>query len=153
MTPLESLLADHPFCAGMDDRHIELLASCAAETSFKPGDEIFREGDPAEKVFLILDGMVAVSVGGVQRGDLTIATVGDGELLGWSWLVPPYRKHFAARASCPTRAIVLDGGRLRWLCEQDTALGYALACRVAQVIAQRLQATRLQLLDLYAAHN
>jgi hypothetical protein len=84
-----------------------------------------------------------------QRGAITIETVGDGELLGWSWLIPPFQWHFDARALNLTRAIALDARCLRGKCDADPALGYELLKRFSQVMEQRLEATRLQLLDLY----
>jgi hypothetical protein len=84
---------------------------------------------------------------------MTIETIGEGEVLGWSWLFPPYRWQFDAQAVGLVRAIAFDGRCLRGKCEEDHDLGYWLMQRFAQVMSQRLQATRLQLLDLYGTRS
>jgi hypothetical protein len=80
---------------------------------------------------------------------VTIHTRHEGEVLGWSWMVPPYRWHFDARASETTRAIAMDGKCLRTKCDEDHDLGYEIMKRFSLVIAERLEATRLQLMDIY----
>lgn len=149
MHTLEPLLAQHPFFRDLAPRYLQLVVSCAANVRFKAGELLFREGADANQFYLIRHGTVALQVFVPQRGPLTIATVAAGEVLGWSWLFPPYRWHFDAQALELVRAIAFDGQCLRGKCEEDHDLGYALMQRFAQVMLQRLQATRLQLLDLY----
>jgi CRP-like cAMP-binding protein len=149
MKSTEDLLAEVPVFAGMSRDRVELLAGCARNVVFHAGDELFREGDPAAEFFVIRHGMVAIEIHVPTRGSVTIETVGAGGIVGWSWLFPPYRMHFDARAQSLVRASVLDGECLRGKCEKDPALGYDLMSRLTQVLIERLQATRLRLLDVY----
>ncbi len=152
MRTLESLLAEHPFFKGLDPRYLELLAGCASNVRFNAGEFIFREGGEANQFYLIRHGKVALEVFVPERGPVTIQTIDAGDVLGWSWLFPPYRWHFDARAVELTRAIAFDGQCLRTKCDEDHDLGYELMKRFARIITERLQATRLQLLDVYGVH-
>ena len=149
MGTLEAILAEHPFLKGLDPAHIEFIAGCASNVRFNKGDFIFREEDEADRFYLIRHGLVALDVFVPQRGPVTIDTIQEGEVVGWSWLFPPYRWHFDARALQLTRAVAFDGKCLREKCDKDAKLGYELVTRFSQVIMQRLQSSRLQLLDLY----
>jgi len=128
-----------------------LIVGCAANVRFEAGEYIFREGEDANQFYIIRHGKVALELFTPERGVLTIQTLGAGDVLGWSWLFPPYRWRFDARALELTRAIALDGTCLRNKCDEDHNLGYELVKRFAQIIIERLQATRLQLLDVYDA--
>jgi CRP/FNR family transcriptional regulator, cyclic AMP receptor protein len=145
---LRQLLAAHEFFARMAPEHIELLAGCGRNAVFPAGETIAREGDPADRFFVVRAGHVAVGIHAPQV-ELTVATLGPGDVLGWSWLFPPYRWRFDALAVQETHAIALDGVCLRNKCEDDPALGYALMQRFAQILVQRLEATRFQLVDIY----
>jgi CRP-like cAMP-binding protein len=112
-----------------------------------------REGEPADAFYVIRHGAVALETVVPQRGPVVLQTLHDGELLGWSWLVPPYRTAFDARSRGTTRAIAFDGACLRDKCEADPALGYALLKLLSGVFTERLQDTRLRLLDLYGKHD
>jgi CRP/FNR family transcriptional regulator, cyclic AMP receptor protein len=151
METLERVLVEHPFFEGLDRPYVQLIVGCATNVRFERGELLFREGEEANRFYIIRHGRVALTIFSPQQGPLTIETVGDGEVLGWSWLVPPYHWHFSARAEDMTRAIALDGKCLRTKCEEDHTLGFQLMKRFAHIIQQRLQATRLQLLDLYGA--
>ena len=120
---------------------------------FDEGKFLFREGEEANNFYVIRAGRVAIEIFSPKRGPITVQTVREGDVLGWSWLFPPYRWHFDARALELTRAISLDGKCLRNKCEEDHDLGYELMKRFSEVMIQRLQATRLQLLDLYAENG
>jgi CRP-like cAMP-binding protein len=146
---LDRRLLEHPFFAGIDAGAIEVIAGCARNAVFDAGAMVFREGEPAEAFFLIKEGRVAVEVHVPGRGDLVIQTLGAGEVFGWSWLFSPYLWCFDARALERTRAFVFDGRCLRLKCEEDKALGYEMMKRFARIIIDRLQATRLQILDVY----
>ena len=152
MQTLETILAQHPFFKDLEPRYLQLVVGCATNVRFKMGEFLFREGEDANQFYLLRHGKVALQVFIPQRGPITIETIEAGEVLGWSWLFPPYRWHFDALALELVRAIAFDGQCLRGKCEEDHDLGYALMQRFAQVMAQRLQATRLQLLDLYGVH-
>jgi len=147
---LERVLSEHPFFAGMDPAQLATLVGCSSNVTFDQGRYLFREGEAAERFYVIRFGRVTVETFGPSRGPLVIETVEAGDVLGWSWLFPPYKWHFDARAQSFVRALALDGTCLRGKCEADPALGYNMVKRFAGVVVHRLEATQLQLLDLYA---
>jgi len=149
MGTLETILSEHPFLKGLALPHIELIAGCASNVRFNKGDYIFREDEEADRFYLVRHGLIALDMFVPQRGPVTIDTIQEVEVLGWSWLFPPYRWHFDARALQLTRAVAFDGKCLREKCDKDAPLGYDLVKRFSQVFMQRLQSARLQLLDLY----
>jgi CRP-like cAMP-binding protein len=149
---LEPILERHPFFAGFEDHHLELLVGCASNVRFNAGEHILREGGDANQFYLIRAGAVRLEVFAREREPIAIQTLGEGDILGWSWLVPPYRWSLDARAIELTRAIALDGACLRQKCEEDAQLGYALHKRFTSIIANQLRATQLQLLDVYGRH-
>jgi CRP/FNR family cyclic AMP-dependent transcriptional regulator len=147
--PIEAVLAQHPFFQGLAPEYLALIAGCASNVRFPAGTYIFHEGDTANTFYLIRHGVVALEIHVPGRGPVVIDTLHEGDILGWSWLVPPYVKQFDARAVELTRATAFDGTCIRQKCEEDPRLGYELLKRFSQVIGRRLQATRLRLLDLY----
>jgi CRP/FNR family transcriptional regulator, cyclic AMP receptor protein len=153
METLKSLVAEHPFARGLAERYLELLEGCASNVVFKAGEFIFREDQEADNFYLIRHGKVALEVYAAEAGAIPVTTLADGEVLGWTWLFPPYRAQFDSRAVELTRALVLDGKCLRRKCEEDHELGYELMKRVAQIVVERLEATRLQLLNIYEVHT
>ncbi|HEU4345501.1 MAG TPA: cyclic nucleotide-binding domain-containing protein [Candidatus Binatia bacterium] len=146
---LEPLLKEHPFFKDFHPEHFRILVGCASNVRFRPGEMIFRNGEQADHFYLIRQGKVAIEVFVPGRGALKIQTLGAGEVLGWSWLFPPYRWTFDARALEETLAFALDGSCLRKKCEENHDLGYELMKRFSVIIIERLQATRLQLIDVY----
>ena len=146
---LEPIIREHPFFKDLPEQHLKLVVGCAKNVLFDEGQMLFREGEPADEFYLIRTGQVTIEVHVPGRGPAIWETVGEGDVLGWSWLFPPYRWHFDARALQPTRALAFDGKCLRGKCDQDHDLGYELMKLCAAVMVQRLQAARLQLLDLY----
>jgi CRP/FNR family cyclic AMP-dependent transcriptional regulator len=149
MKTLEPLLREHEFFRGLDDRYFDLLVGCATNARFDEGEFLFREGEPADRFFLIRHGNVALEIAAPGRGHIVVQTVGEGDVVGFSWLFEPHRWAFDARAVAPTTAVSLDGICLRGKCEEDTRLGFDLMQRFAHVVIERLRATRLQLLDVY----
>ncbi|HYM55894.1 MAG TPA: cyclic nucleotide-binding domain-containing protein [Solirubrobacteraceae bacterium] len=149
MRGLEELIAASPVFAGLAPAQLELIAGCGVNEHFAAGDQLFREGGPADRFFLIREGAVALEIDAPGRGALVIETLHEGEVAGWSWLFEPYRWQFDARATAPTRVVAFDGACLRGKCEADHELGYELMRRFAASLIDRLQATRLQLLDVY----
>ena len=141
---LEAQVATHPFLAGLSRTHIGLIADCAMRAEFTAGQVIFRKGETANRFYLIERGRVALE-SSVGDKVVRIDEVGAGDLLGWSWIFPPYVWHFDARAIEPTRAIFLYGTILREYCEADPALGYELFKRMSEVMMRRLQAARVKL--------
>ena len=144
-------LAEFPLLSGMSPEQLALVEASAKKVSFVAGERVFAEGQPAHNCWLLLRGCVALDATIPGRGQVVVQTLGAGEVLGWSWLSPPYRWHFGARAIEATSAIALDTGQLRTLAEQDPSFGYALAVRLLVVVLDRLQATRARLLDLYGS--
>jgi CRP/FNR family cyclic AMP-dependent transcriptional regulator len=145
----EETLAGHSFFKGLEAGYLELLARCATNREFASGEYIFRQGEIVNEFYLIRQGRVALEVHAAHRGPVTIQTLGKGDLLGISWLVSPYRALFDVRAAEITRTASIYATCLREKCEDDPRLGYELLKRFAEIMVQRLQATRLQLLDVY----
>ncbi len=152
MRRFDAILPEQPFFKDMDPQLLDIIAGCASNVRFAADDWIFQEGENAAQFYLIRHGKVALKAFVPGRGEVTIETIGEGEVLGWSWLFPPYRWHFGARALELTRAIAFDGVCLRTKAEANHDLGYELLKRFSQTIIERLQATRLQLLDVYGVH-
>jgi CRP/FNR family transcriptional regulator, cyclic AMP receptor protein len=150
---LEVILAKHPLFEGLEQKYLEIIVGCAKNVRFKEGEFILREGKQADTFYLVREGRIAVDIYAPNVGAITIHTIQPGEVLGWSWLMSPYRWHFDAQALEPIRAIALDGKCIRNKCEENKDLGYELMKRFSQVIVQRLQATQMQLLDVYNAHQ
>ena len=151
MENLGSVISEHPFCKGLEPEYVDLLASCASNVRFEKGHHLFRQGGEAAQFYLIREGKVLLEVFAPRSQFLTVETVQAGEILGWSWLVPPYRWRFGARAVEPVNAIVVNGRCLRAKCENDLRLGYELLRRTVEIMGQRLEATRFRLVDLYSA--
>ncbi len=149
MKTIADLLAEVPIFVGLSEEHRELIGGCGRNVVFDQGGYIFREGDPANTFYAIRSGGVALEL--ATPGTLVIETLHPGDVLGWSWLFPPYRTRYDARAMEDVHAIAFDGACLRGKCDSDHDLGYELMKRFAQIITTRLQATRLQLLDLYGS--
>lgn len=152
MRTLAEYLPQHPFFAGLDSAALELVVGCAKNVHVAPGQVIFRTGEPADTFYVIRRGQVALDIHDPVRGSLVVASPGEGEVVGWSWLVPPYRWVFDARAATRVDAVAIDGACLRGKCDADPALGYALMQRVAGVMYDRLQDARIRLLDVYGSH-
>jgi CRP-like cAMP-binding protein len=139
----------HPFFAAIDDGHMEVICRCARHTVFKAGDFIYREGQPADTFHLIVQGRVALEVHVPGRTSIIVETLKEGDPLGWSWLLPPYRTSFDARALELVRVVSLDAHCLRASMEEDHTFGYELYKRFAPVIASRLASARRQMIDMY----
>jgi len=153
MENLERILREHPFLAGLAEEHIRLMVGCASNVVFQAGEFLFREGQEANSFYFIRHGQVQVETYVPQQGPVAIQSREQGEVLGWSWLVPPYRWRFDARAVELTRAIALEGKCLRDKCEEDHDLGYEIMKRFSLLVAERLEATRLQLMDIYGSRH
>jgi CRP/FNR family transcriptional regulator, cyclic AMP receptor protein len=149
MKGLEELIAAATVFNGLEPRWLELIAGCGANEHVAQGTYLFKEGDAADRFYLIRHGAVALEIHAPAAAPLVIETLDEGEVVGWSWLFAPYRWQFDARATQPTRLVAFDGACLRGKCEADHELGYLLMQRFAATMLERLQATRLQLLDLY----
>ncbi|GAA0955883.1 cyclic nucleotide-binding domain-containing protein [Kribbella koreensis] len=142
-------MADPEVFGELDASELEALLSIADDVSYEDGDRLFDEGGEAGHCWLIRHGRVALDTAVPGRGLVVIQTLGPGDLLGWSWLVPPYRWHFGALAVGTVEATSFDAERMRALAEQDPRLGYALTKQLLAIALDRLQSTRARLLDLY----
>jgi CRP/FNR family cyclic AMP-dependent transcriptional regulator len=149
MQTLEELIAATPIFAGLGRAHLKLIAGCAYNERVAGGVYLLREGEPANRFFLIRKGAVALEIHAPGRGAIVIETLRPGDVVGWSWLFSPYRWQLDGRAVEPCALTTFDGACLRGKCDADHDLGYQLMSRFAANLVERLQATRLQLLDVY----
>ena len=149
MKRIADLLAEVPVFVGLAEAQRELIGGCGRNVVLDGGEYVFHEGDPANVFYAIRSGSVALELG--TPATLIIETLHAGDVLGWSWLFPPYRVRYDARAMDDVHAIAFDGACLREKCDTDHDLGYELMRRFAQIVTARLQATRLRLLDVYGA--
>ena len=143
---MQSAIARHPFFGQMKPNLLGIVCAQAQEMRFSPGQTIFRQGEPANRFYIILDGQVALECHAPPHGDILIQRFGGGEVLGWSWLLAPFAWEFQARAVEATEIIALDGGHLLVMCEQNHELGFELLKRMSKLIVATLQAIRRQLL-------
>lgn len=149
MKGLESMLIEHPFFDGMAEAQVALLAGCATNVRFAAGNYVFREGDPANTFYCIRTGLVALEIHSPGIGAIRIDTITMGDILGWSWVVAPYQWYCDARVLEPVRAFAVDGACLRGKCDEDPVFGYAMLKRFLPLMYRSLQATQLQLMDVY----
>jgi CRP/FNR family transcriptional regulator, cyclic AMP receptor protein len=147
--PMATRVALHPFLAGMNRMQVTLLTDCAMSVQFKKDRVIFREGELANRFYLIETGKVILESSGGLGDPVIIDTIGGGDLLGWSWMFPPHTWHFTARAVEPTTAIFFYGTILREHCEKDHSLGYELLKRMTVVMNRRMQAARNKMLAIH----
>ena len=136
-------LGEHPFFSGLPKRYVNVLGGCGENVVFKAGSLIAAEGSSADYFFVLRSGRVALELQRPPQRTVRIQTLDTGDVLGWSWLFPPYRWSFDARAVQDVRAIQLDGRCLRKHCDEDPAMGYALMQRFSRLMMQRVEATRL----------
>ena len=153
MKTLEALLAEHPFFEDLESKYVQIIADCASNVVFQEGEQIFREGDDANSFYVIRQGKVALEIFVPRRGPVNILSVEDGDVVGWSWMFPPYKWHFDARAMELTRAAAFDARCLRGKLDEDPQLGFELMKRFASVMLDRLNISRLQLLDIYGKNH
>lgn len=142
-------LAENPIFSKLTEAQREFIAGCASLKVFQAGDIIYREGQPADRFYLIRHGKVGLETYVPGRQPIIVDTLHAGDPVGWSWLIPPYRTHFDARALELTRAIEFDAACLRQKMDADPAFGYAMYQLITPVIAARLAAARRQMIDLY----
>jgi CRP-like cAMP-binding protein len=154
MNALESRLADHPFLEGMPPGLVQAMSPHAVLRRFREGEFIFRAHEPAGAFFLLTEGSVALMIHGPQLPQpVLIQTISAPHALGWSWMMPPFTWHFDAVAREPAEAVEIDAPKLRAILDDNPAWGYPMLRRIADIMAQRLQATRLQVLDVYRSKH
>jgi CRP/FNR family cyclic AMP-dependent transcriptional regulator len=153
MENMEKILIATPIFKDLDPKHIKILAEHATHITFKSKEFIRRRDEYSDSFYLITHGKVALELYSARRGPLIVHTVGEGQILGSSWLIPPYRWRLDAHAMELTRAIAFDGKTLREMCEKDHDFGYSLLKIFAEIAYERLEAARYQLLDIYGDHT
>ncbi len=146
---LDRYIREHPFFAGLAEEYVQLIVGCARNVVFKAGAYLYRHGDPADAFYLLRHGRVALEMSAPGRAPVTFQTVIEGEIVGVSWLLPPHRWSYDARAVDLVRAIAMDAKCLREKCDSDHDLGYDMMMRFVPVLVSRLQATRMQIMDVY----
>lgn len=149
MLTIRDIVSETDVFAGLAERHLELIAGCGWLAHFEAGAFVFREGEPADRFYVLRRGRATLEVAAPGRGAISVQTLRAGDTLGWSWLFPPYRWQLDARAVEPLHTAAFDGACLRGKCEEEHELGYQLMRRFAELMLQSLMATRLQLLDVY----
>ena len=145
---VQKTLIQHAFFSELAPEHLTELAQAARERHFADGDVVFRQDERADHFYLIKSGEVSVQIPSIYGPPLTVQTLGPGQLLGWSWLIPPYKWHFEARAISELDVIEFDGAHLLKRCEQNTDLGYHLLKRFAALMSDRVQAARLKMMEV-----
>lgn len=144
---IEDYLSTHDFFSGMEDSFLKFLSDSAAELQLKAGDVLFQYGKPADKFYLLREGQVSIQVPALVGPALDIQTLGDNQILGWSWLIPPYRWNFLARALEDSDLLEFDGSAILARCQQDPKFGYELFKRFATLMSERLNAARQKMMD------
>lgn len=152
MHSLEPIIAEIPFFRGLKPHHLEAITGCASNVHVDAGVYLGRAGDPADRFWIVRVGRIALELYVPGRGAVTIDTVSEGEVVGFSWLLPPYQLHFDVRALIPTRAVQFDGRCLREKCVANPELGHEILSRFSRVMADRIRAMSLQMLDVYGDH-
>ena len=146
---IEEIVGEQPFFADLKERFRGLVGGCASNAHFRAGEYLFHEGQGADRFYIVRHGRVALEVKAPGTGALTLGTLGEADVVGVSWLVPPYRWTYDARALDEVRAIAMDATCLRGKCEADHDLGYEMMKRFMPILIQRLHSARLQMLDVY----
>lgn len=149
MKNIVDLISEHIFFQGLDPKYLELIGGCGKNVQLKKGEYLFKEGTPADAFYLIRSGELAIQLGAPGKGAHIIETLGDKEVVGWSWIFPPYKWTYDSRCLSNVRLISLDGVCLRKKCESDHDLGFELMKRFSNTFVDRLKSMRIQLLDLY----
>jgi CRP-like cAMP-binding protein len=147
----KEILSKHPVFRDFDEDALDLLAGCARNEHYHAGATIYAEGDAANELYILRNGDVAVEISTAERAPIIVETLQAGEVLGWSWMVPPYKHMSDARAQTDVRAVTLDAICMRGKCDENPVLGYHLFKHLLPHMAKRVRVLRMQLLDLYGA--
>ncbi|MFA6028900.1 MAG: cyclic nucleotide-binding domain-containing protein [Elusimicrobiota bacterium] len=149
MEPLEYTVARHEFFKDFKPQHLKIFQDCAADARYSRDQFLLRQGQGAERFFILRKGEVRLELLTPENGHIPIQTLGPGEVLGWSWIIPPYQSTFDARVVEAAHVIVFDATTLRKRCEQDFELGYRVLQRFSLALSARLEAARTQLVDYH----
>ncbi len=144
---IEDYLPTHAFFSGLDDSFMKFLSDSATQLRVKKGDVLFQQGERADKFYLLRNGQMSVQVPALMGPTLEIQTLGEDQILGWSWLISPYRWNFQARALDDSDLLEFDGSAILARCEEDPKFGYELLKRFAALMSERLDAARQKMMD------
>ena len=144
---IQDYLSTHAFFSGLDDAFMKFLSDSAAELKIEKGDVLFQQGERADKFYLLRKGQVSVQIPALMGPTLEIQTLGEDQMLGWSWLIPPYRWNFQARAMEDSELLQFDGSAILARCEKEPKFGYELLKRFASLMSERLDAARQKMMD------
>lgn len=144
---IERYIAEHEFFAGLAQSSVGFLADCANKRKVKEDEVLFSYGAKADRFYIVLSGRVTVEVSAIQGPPLELRNLGPDEILGWSWLIPPYKWHFQARAEESTEVLEFDGEAILARCESDPAFGYDLFKRFSGLMSERLAAAREKMMN------
>jgi len=150
---VEQFVREHSLFEGMDPSQVTFIAGCGRLRRFAKGDYLTRENDPADAFYLLLEGRAVIETHRHNEPPTPLLTLGENDVVGWSWLIPPYRSQFDARALSDLRTVELDGRCIRNKCETDQQMGYQLLKRLSSVLVSRIHGARLQLLDIYGGKS
>ena len=148
---IEDLLEEIALFRDIEPSHRALVAGCGRNKSFQDGALLMKEGEDANEFFVVRKGKVLLTIHAPERGEIPVETLDEGEIIGLSWLFPPYKVQFDALAIGAVSTIAFDAACLRGKCDRDPAMGYALMKQFAHVMTSRLQATRFRMLDVYGS--
>lgn len=143
-------LQSHTIFSDLQPAHIQVLADYAEDKAFTAGELLFKQEEPAEHFYILMDGAIEVEVPAIAGPNLAVQSLGADDVLGWSWLIPPYKWTFEAKATADTKVLVFDGKSLLQHCEKDHDFGYALMKRFAGLMSERLHAARVKMMDGWA---
>jgi CRP/FNR family cyclic AMP-dependent transcriptional regulator len=146
---VEELLSGNRFFAGLAPEYLEYLAEHATPERLGEGEVLFAYGDTARHFYLITDGTVSVEVAAIEGPALELQVLGPGSVLGWSWLIAPYRWSFQARATVDTAVLKFDGAEILSRCEKDPAFGYELVKRFSALMSERLHFSRQKMMEAW----
>ena len=144
---IEDYLSTHTFFSGLNDNFMKFLLNATTELQIKRGEVLFQQGGRADKFFLLRNGQVSIQVPALEGPALDIQTLGENQILGWSWLIPPYRWNFLARAVEDSDLLEFDGNVILARCEEDSEFGYELFKRFASLMSERLDAARQKMMS------
>ncbi len=149
MKTIADILKEHSFFKGLPPEDLAFIAGCGKNVHFEEGQMIAKSGAPANEFYLVREGKVALFIENPPKKPFLFQTLGENEILGLSWLIPPYQWTASAQAQKPIRAIAIDGACLRQKCEQNAPLGFKLMKHLVQVMISRENTILLHLLDIY----
>ena len=144
---IEKYLSTHEFFSGLSPEFIGFLARCASEQQIEPGQVLFQQGERAHRFYLIRNGSISIEVPAITGPTLKVQSLGASQILGWSWLIPPYKWSFQAKAEAQTALFAFDGDAVLARCEEEPKFGYALLKRFASLMAERLGVARQRMMD------